>query len=615
MDFGEFFSDPSKRKRLLVAFLVALVLAVVCAAFGVAGGIPALTIFSIVLMAGVVGVLGKFVVSLAVHLAGTARRLVKLNDRYDSTERWLEQFDRGTRATFASLGKAQSELRKALDEESTRVAQVKDDLDTEIHTLAKESATRESLDAFVKSSEAEIGDLGKSLGVVKESNGKLSKRIDEVGGKAKDIERSLDQIREDSERVQAAIDAAKDEYESKLGVAKQAIDKDIKEQDRLRRLAVHSTKVELESKLDEIDVSSKSEVGKLAKKVDSATSLASRQRGDGYVQFNRLLGGEFAGHVTGDVGKRLGLSIGHSELRYLERKVQQIEAICEGRLATTAEDAVARVFAARSCEGDSLRILEIGVLFGLGAGFMHTALAPFYDNVKLYLLDPFDGYYGSDHLDPLTGQKVNRAAVERNLKRLAIDADDIEIIEGFSTDSGVHKKAKQAAPYDVLVIDGDHSYDGVREDFERYAELIKPNGVLIVDDYGSEDWPEVTRYVDETVATDERFEQVAVLSRTAIFRRKAKVARKAAQNDTGSESSKPVAEIITKKATEKTSKKAKTSKKPAAKKKTAKKAQSGTAAKKQASTRKKAPSKKAKPLAEEIAGEDRNAKVASERGE
>ncbi len=32
--------------------------------------------------------------------------------------------------------------------------------------------------------------------------------------------------------------------------------------------------------------------------------------------------------------------------------------------------------------------------------------------------------------------------------------------------------ARDEGPYDVIVIDGDHSYDGVKADFERYAEMV-----------------------------------------------------------------------------------------------------------------------------------------------
>ena len=37
-------------------------------------------------------------------------------------------------------------------------------------------------------------------------------------------------------------------------------------------------------------------------------------------------------------------------------------------------------------------------------------------------------------------------------------------------------------PLDVLFIDGDHSYDGVRSDFERYAPLVRPGGLIALHD-------------------------------------------------------------------------------------------------------------------------------------
>ena len=267
------------------------------------------------------------------------------------------------------------------------------------------------------------------------------------------------------------------------------------------------------------------------KNLKSASSLTGRLRGEGYAQFGRLIGADFIKEIQGDLGKKLGVDISQREVRYLERKVQHLEAMCEGRMATTAEDAVARVLAARSQRGDEIKVLEIGVLFGVSAAIMHTALTPFYKKVQLVLLDPFDGYYGSDHLDPLTGQKVSRAAVERNLTRAAIRSDDVKILEGFSTDDTIMQAAREEGPYDVIVIDGDHSYDGVKADFERYAEMVASGGVLIVDDYGSDDWPDVTKYVDKVVKSDDRFEQVGTLSRTAIFKRNASPAKKTAADE------------------------------------------------------------------------------------
>jgi len=37
-------------------------------------------------------------------------------------------------------------------------------------------------------------------------------------------------------------------------------------------------------------------------------------------------------------------------------------------------------------------------------------------------------------------------------------------------------------PLDVLFIDGDHTYDGVKKDFERHAPNVKPGGVILFHD-------------------------------------------------------------------------------------------------------------------------------------
>lgn len=44
-------------------------------------------------------------------------------------------------------------------------------------------------------------------------------------------------------------------------------------------------------------------------------------------------------------------------------------------------------------------------------------------------------------------------------------------------------------PVDVLVIDGDHSYDGVRDDFERYAPLVRRGGLVLLHDIAVVDDP------------------------------------------------------------------------------------------------------------------------------
>ncbi|TFF99080.1 MAG: class I SAM-dependent methyltransferase [Promethearchaeota archaeon] len=44
------------------------------------------------------------------------------------------------------------------------------------------------------------------------------------------------------------------------------------------------------------------------------------------------------------------------------------------------------------------------------------------------------------------------------------------------------KKILKKKEIDVLFIDGDHSYEGVKQDFEMYAPLVKKNGLIVFHD-------------------------------------------------------------------------------------------------------------------------------------
>lgn len=55
------------------------------------------------------------------------------------------------------------------------------------------------------------------------------------------------------------------------------------------------------------------------------------------------------------------------------------------------------------------------------------------------------------------------------------------IIKGLSTDPEIIKEA-YAKQYDVIYIDGGHSYDVVSRDLKYYAPLVKIGGFLVMDD-------------------------------------------------------------------------------------------------------------------------------------
>jgi len=50
---------------------------------------------------------------------------------------------------------------------------------------------------------------------------------------------------------------------------------------------------------------------------------------------------------------------------------------------------------------------------------------------------------------------------------------------------------------DLLFIDGDHSYEGVKKDFEMYSPLVKKGGIIALDDCSPCKYSEVSRFWNE----------------------------------------------------------------------------------------------------------------------
>ena len=236
-----------------------------------------------------------------------------------------------------------------------------------------------------------------------------------------------------------------------------------------------------------------------------------------YQRFNRKLSAEHVDAFRKEWAPKLGGELPAATLGYLAARACHVEAMSEGRLATSIENMLLRTLVCFDVKRPEIDILEIGTLFGIGAVIMHDALAPHFERVRLTLLDPLDGYYASEKKDILTGQPVNEAVLRRNLRRAGVNEEDAAIIKRLSTDADA-MKAAAARAYDVLVIDGDHSYEGVKFDFDNYAPMVRPGGLIIIDDYQSPDWPDVTRFVDEEVSKRKGFSLFGVSWRTCVYK-------------------------------------------------------------------------------------------------
>ena len=79
-----------------------------------------------------------------------------------------------------------------------------------------------------------------------------------------------------------------------------------------------------------------------------------------------------------------------------------------------------------------------------------------------------------------------------------------------------------AAPFDFIFVDGDHTYEGLRQDWEGWSPLVGPGGIVALHDSllpeGHLDAGSV-RYSNEVVVHDPRFETVDEVASLRVLRR------------------------------------------------------------------------------------------------
>ncbi len=84
----------------------------------------------------------------------------------------------------------------------------------------------------------------------------------------------------------------------------------------------------------------------------------------------------------------------------------------------------------------------------------------------------------------------------------ALQFNGFLLLVGDSHDPDVRNRTIDHGPqYDLIFIDGDHTYEGVRKDFEMYGPLITPGGIIAFHDIkrypGQYEGVEVMKFWDE----------------------------------------------------------------------------------------------------------------------
>jgi predicted O-methyltransferase YrrM len=133
----------------------------------------------------------------------------------------------------------------------------------------------------------------------------------------------------------------------------------------------------------------------------------------------------------------------------------------------------------------SQNVLETGCFVGFGSAHLATALCELGPNRNLFIVDESKKYL-----------EITR----QNLHRLDLDRVAMHLHEGKTWD----QKILLAIPnnLDVIFLDADHMYEGIKKELDGYLPKLAPDGVAMVHD--SILWPGVRRAIVELPARYDR---------------------------------------------------------------------------------------------------------------
>lgn len=133
-------------------------------------------------------------------------------------------------------------------------------------------------------------------------------------------------------------------------------------------------------------------------------------------------------------------------------------------------------------------IMEIGTCYG---GTLFPIARVSASDATIISLDFPSGDSGGDY------SRLHR----RILRRLPLSSQRLHIVWADSHSQKTGEQIRQLVdrPLDLLFIDGDHSYEGVRQDFEMYAPLVRPGGLIAFHDIAESNnsYDQVQRFWNE----------------------------------------------------------------------------------------------------------------------
>jgi FkbM family methyltransferase len=371
-----------------------------------------------------------------------------------------------------------------------------------------------------------ISDQRRSVKAVNDRLNRDSRDRTQLKATLDGLEKIVSASRAELEKALSASEATLTELRKEISDDKDALD-------GLKKAlsASEATLTELRKEVKQIDENSRKSLSAseatlagMKKEIsDSKDTLAKMNVGNFplFQPFNRRLTNEDLKRFAGEWAPKLGLNLDARAVGYIAHRICLAEDTCVGRLAGNIETMLLRVLVARSVVEPNLEVLEIGTLFGVGVVMIHENCRGLFDSQHFTVIDPLTGHIHPRHdknsLDHVIKAPVTRGIFIHNMQRMNIPETDYTIIQRLSTEDEAIEQASKRR-YNLLIIDGDHSYFGVKHDFYNYRHLVRRGGYIIFDDYDNPTWPKIKDFVDKEVVELPGLEFTGTDVRTAVFR-------------------------------------------------------------------------------------------------
>lgn len=118
--------------------------------------------------------------------------------------------------------------------------------------------------------------------------------------------------------------------------------------------------------------------------------------------------------------------------------------------------------------------------------------------------------------------------IENIYKQFGLKTSNTQVFDGLSQNPKIVSQALVGAPYDMVYVDGDHSYEATVFDINTYSKMIKKGGFLVVDDCSDyKNIPQgtfkgildVSNAVKDTVEKNQEFKEVMTVMHVRVWQK------------------------------------------------------------------------------------------------